>query len=187
MKITYPIVKNAFFLMFILAIGLVLLIRSPQFSTAATSTSPDFYTTKSFAELEKTLPLTTGSPYIMKVIYSIPLDKGVQAGDLLDVTVDMEVTSPHRYNVMYASQVLLTNSPTAVKGQIISRPSGYNLSPAMHHGKDVRVGKVRVASTDTTYVNYVGWTASTAATPDATLIVEQNYGIMTVTNWGPVS
>jgi len=132
------------------------------------------------SELITSLPVTTGSPYQRKIIYSQQLND-IKAGEIIEVLSEFEVTNDLGFNVMIASIIILADNPTDVTGIEITEANGYNVTPGMHHGTTIKVGTYIVtADYAIKYVNVIGYAASTAASSGNVITVEHDYGRLSV-------
>lgn len=137
-----------------------------------------------FSELLPALPVTQGSPYDKKVIFSQKVSN-LKKGEIILVICQFETTNNLGFNVMIASQVVLANSPDAIVGTEVTEASGFNVTKNMHHGKTVEVGTLIVAGNyPTKYINVIAYAASTAASNGDTLKLEKDYGRLSVLRFG---
>lgn len=136
----------------------------------------------SSSELVTTIPITTGSPYTRKVIFSIALPD-LAAGDLIEAKASMQVTTSYNYNCMIGSLLILTDSATSTSGLVadISEAAGENFDMAVHHKKVADFGSYRVTTPLIgKYVNFIAYAASTGALPGHALTVDLDYGRLIV-------
>jgi hypothetical protein len=132
------------------------------------------------SELINSLPVTTGTPYIMKVIYSQQLNN-IKINEVIQTMCEYEVTNDLGFNVMIGTVILLADSPTATTGIEITEANAFNVTPGMHHGVIVKVGSYDVtANYPSKYINVVGYAAGNAASSGDTIKVEQDYGRLSV-------
>ncbi len=132
------------------------------------------------SELVTSLPITTGQPYSFRVVFSQAVTD-LRAGDILQILSEFEATNDEGYNCMIGCYVILATSAAATSGTEITEASGYNITPAMHHGMMTKVGTLIVPdSLAEGYVNVVAYAASTAAGTGDVLTVEQDYGRLSV-------
>lgn len=132
------------------------------------------------SELVTELPLTRGGPFEKRVLFSQELTD-VQQDEIIQVLCQFETTNDSGYNVMVASQVILTDDPSALTGLEITEASGFNVTSNMHHGKTVEVGTIQSPEAfPTAYVNVIAYAASTAAYEGEAIRVDQDYGRLSV-------
>lgn len=141
----------------------------------------DHQVTGNYSELVDTLPM---NPSAFQVVYSLPV-ADIRDGDVIVALAEAEATNPHSYNAFVSGWLLLTDDPGAVNGIEISENSGFNITPQMHHGIVTKVGSVRPVGTDLgdRHVNVVMRAAASQAQEGDTLLVEQDYGRLTVLRW----
>lgn len=144
----------------------------------------EVYGSGNLSELTSSLPVATSSGAATRmVVFSVPIGD-LPLGAALSVAAEYEATNPLGYNVMVASYLILADSPTATTGVEIAEANGFNITANMHHGIITKVGALVVTeATPAAYVNLVSYAASSAATPGATLRVEQDYGRLSVLVW----
>ncbi|MCX6191049.1 MAG: hypothetical protein NT109_02075 [Flavobacteriia bacterium] len=149
-------------------------------STGSINNSIQHYNSGNSSELIATLPITPSSPYQKMVIYSIPI-ANLNTNDILQASCEFEVTNPYTYNVMIASQIILANNPTDITGIEITEANGFNVDQNMHHGVVIKTGTLTCsANYPMKYVNVIGYSASTQALANHNLIIEQDYGRLSV-------
>lgn len=149
-------------------------------TASSVKNSIEHYNSGNSSELVASLPITTSSPYQKMVIYSIPI-ADLKINDIIQASCEFEVTNPYIYNVMIASQIILANNPGDVTGIEITEANGFNVDKNMHHGVVVKSGTLSCAANyPLKYVNVIGYSASTQAQANNTLIVEQDYGRLSV-------
>ncbi len=129
------------------------------------------------AELETTLPLTTGTPYTFKAIYRQKVEN-ILAGDRFLVMGDFQVTSEHTYNVMIGSYIrVMPNATEAWSGIEVAEANGKNFNRDEHHFTVRRFG---IWEADQNYAEKYfvlgAYAASSAADPGDTIEVHQAYG-----------
>jgi hypothetical protein len=90
-------------------------------------------------------------------IYSVDVGP-VSAGDILDITGEVEMTNDTGSPVRLSAQVVLASSSTGTSGTQVDNNNNFYITPDMHHGVRVKAGIVVVPSTaDHLYVNFVCW------------------------------
>lgn len=135
----------------------------------------DHYNSGPKSELVYEMPMTTWSPYYKNIAYQIKIPD-LKKGDLLVCHGNAEATSEHHYNVMVCSYIVLVKNKYDVEGLIISPAYGGNTNRNEHHRPLFSGGSAIVDSDDYKYVNFVVYTASTAAAPNDIVKLEQDYG-----------
>ena len=132
-------------------------------------------------ELISEIPITKGSPFIHKAIYQ-EIVYDVKTGDMLVAHADWECTTPYDYNLMVCSYISATaTSDYLLNPMLISEKNGRNIDLNIHHEQTARIGTL-IADKDYNehYINFVAYTASTAALSGHKLQVEQGYGRLCV-------
>jgi hypothetical protein len=125
------------------------------------------------------LPVTKYPALAPRVIYCVALPSAPQAGDVVEAFADFEITTPYPYNLLLASQIILTDSCTNTQGLEITEGAGYNCLPALHHCLVHRGGSLILTSdTYRRFVAVVAWssTMNTAWRSGHALVVERDYG-----------
>ncbi|MBF0433483.1 MAG: hypothetical protein HQK83_19555 [Fibrobacteria bacterium] len=135
------------------------------------------------------VPIPTGSPFTMSVLYSQKFDNLVE-GEVLVVMAQWEATILKTYNVMMGGYAVLGDSPTWTKlleAREISEANAYNIDKNMHHGIGSIMGTYSVPAelTGTRYVNIIVYAASDAAAAGDKLKIEQDYGRLSVLRFKP--
>jgi hypothetical protein len=134
------------------------------------------------SERINTLPLTQGSPYTRRSVFSIELPE-LKAGDVISARGTFEVTNDNAYNVMAARLLLIGDTGGATTGTDISEAAGFNVTPAMHHGVIMDFGSYVVPADLPAgkRLNMVAYAAASAApVSGAEITVEQDYGRLEV-------
>lgn len=127
-------------------------------------------------ESVSTIAITQNNQYIRTVLYSLKIDK-LRAGDFMIISAEYEVTNNHGVNVMIASKIILSDSPTSSEGILVDQANGFNVTAGNHHGLITKSRSYRVKEDmQDVYLNLVAWSASTAVKPGALLKIEQRYG-----------
>lgn len=140
------------------------------------------YDSGNFAEMQTGLPIPV-SPGTALPIMQIPVD--VEAGDVLQVMAEFEVTNPYSYNAMISSILVLTTSPNAVSGSEISEMNAFNVTPGMHHGVITKVGSIECPEAGLKWVTLAALSAASGAGSGDALVVEQDYGRLSVLHLRP--
>lgn len=148
-------------------------------------TRVDHWVTGNTSELVGSLPM---NPSQFQVAYSLPCPD-IRDGDVVVALAEFEVTNPYgrdpwdsTWNAMVTGWVILGDSPSSTTGIEVTENNGFNIDPNMHHGVLTKVGSVRPKGTDLgdKYVNVVLRAASSRAEPGDALILDQDYGRLTV-------
>lgn len=145
---------------------------------------PQRYETGAGSEAFDRLSVPTRADSASKrVLYSQPLS--LTSGQVLLAVAEFQVTNDLGYNVFVASQIILADSPTAVRGRAITAANGRNVTPNMHHDQQTKSGTYACDDRDTgtRYVNLVVWSAASRAAPGDLLDIDEGYGDLSVLVW----
>jgi len=143
-----------------------------------------FYDAGTAIEEVATLPVpTSGGPYFVIARLGPIVCK---AGDVIDVSGQVQYTNPRTYVVGVTSAVRLTTTPnTPNTGTIIYRPSGRNITPTpgTHHDPHALVGKCLAPADNIYWVVISGRAYSTQGGSGQTINVDQQYSKLAVTQF----
>lgn len=116
-----------------------------------------------------------------RVIYSIGI-KDLDIGDVLHATTHFEGTNDLDYRTMWTMGIILADSPQALSGFEITERGGYNCTPDLHHCTISKSGDIYITGgmLDNAYVNVVVRSGSTVARNGDYLIIENDYGRLSV-------
>lgn len=135
---------------------------------------------QNFSELLTSIPITTGSPYDYKILFSQEV-ADIQAGDVFDVSCEFQVNTSYSHNVMVASWLHATPSATDIAGGEVCEANGQNINLDIHHYARTRAGVwVAPANYASRFFNLIIYSASTAASPGDELTVSQDYGRLAI-------
>ncbi len=113
--------------------------------------------------------------YTFHPIYIAPIF--ASAGSTVVALSEFEVTNVTDIGIMIGSAIELTaDLNTMGLGTFITRPNGFNVSPAMHHAVVTDVGSIRLTDDFNGYVVVWAWAAAEALPENTLLKVEYNYG-----------
>ena len=132
-------------------------------------------------ELISEIPITTGHPYNHQLVYQETITD-VKAGDMLVVHADWECTTPYSYNLMVVTYISATETQDYLLNPVlVCEKNGRNIDLNIHHEQTTRIGTL-IADKDYSelHINFVAYTASTAALSGHKLQVEQGYGRLCV-------
>lgn len=130
------------------------------------------------SELTNRLYLSYSSGYRFEALYTIPLPT-LYPGDLVEMHGTFEVTNPHKYNVMCARYLVITDNPKDIHGIHVSEAAGRNVTRNMHHDVHQDFGTYKVTETmEGKHAVMVAYAASSRAGPTNVIWVEQDYGRM---------
>ncbi|HWA92223.1 MAG TPA: hypothetical protein VG889_19450 [Rhizomicrobium sp.] len=128
------------------------------------------YDTGNNSELLTSLP----GDDVKRVVFSVNVGS-VNAGDILVVDAETEMTNDTGSPSRLTAQLILGSSASATTGTELDENNNFYITPDMHHGVRVKASiKGFSSSSSSTYVNLVVW-----GNP-GTLTVEQDYGRLQV-------
>lgn len=145
---------------------------------------PSVYNTGNFSEMISSLPVYQTGSVTKHTIFCVDLGSAPAAGEVLSIAADFEVTSELPYTVFVGSQIRL--SLTCAGGGIeITEANGTNLHTGIHHLSPSRSGHLEVPAGAGQYVTLQAWSMAWSPQWDNShsLIVEQDYGRMSVLRW----
>lgn len=145
----------------------------------------DILGNRSSAELIATLPITKGTPYTVKNLFSEAVSD-IKAGEKFLVHSDGQVDSDYTYNVMLGSKLVITDAAGVVLAEI-AEAHAQNFNQTEHHYNWTRVGSY-VAVNDIPGVSYVRhqiWAAASQSVSGNKLTVSQDYGRLVVWRFTP--
>ena len=118
-----------------------------------------------------------------RVLFSERLDLHEQ--QVLLATAEFQVTNQIDKNVLVASQLILGKRPDSITGVPVTPANGQNVTPAMHHGQQTKVGSILVEPADSgvRYLNLVVWAAMTTSQPGDQIRIDRGYGRLTAVLW----
>lgn len=152
---------------------------------AAGAGSPTVYNSGHYSELVSTVTITKPpAPNPWMPIMCVDLGTIPAANEILYVSAEVEVTNPQAYNIDVEARLMLTTSCTDNDGGEISDSTGYNLTPAMHHGTITKVGSwVTESGSTRNHVTLALAVESNASRPGDKLTIEQDHGRIIVLRW----
>ena len=119
------------------------------------------------------------------MLFSERLDLHEQ--QVLLATAEFQVTNQIDKNVLVASQLILGKRPDSITGVPVTPANGQNVTPAMHHGQQTKVGSILVgptpADSGVRYLNLVVWAAMTTWRPGDQIRMDRGYGRLTAVLW----
>lgn len=136
------------------------------------------YATGDAGELVATLPIATIAPTKFSV-YSLEIPD-LAAGDVLLALADFQGTHEQSYNVLFSTQILACETADGTAGTEVSEGAGTNITPGNHHMQVSRSGSLVVTNPARRFINLVASAAASNALPGHELVVDQDYGRLTV-------
>lgn len=139
---------------------------------------PHFRATPNNAELRTTLQLTTHSPYLMRPVYALDLGS-LKPGEVWQFNSDGEVTSELPYPTMFATALVLSDTPHLRSLTGTERPAraqGTNFTNQVHHQTWSRSATYKVTDPNKHWLVLMAWTASRLSTKGAKIKIERGYG-----------
>lgn len=146
------------------------------------------YNTGDSSELVATIPVhvTSGDNY--RVIYCLDLGDAPVGGEILQVSTHAQVTIPHYDTVAVTTQLYLADTCQSTGGTEIGEAQGTNLDRPTHHLSINRTGSVTVEEyNERHYVVLLAWSASSTAKPGDHLVVDNDYGRLSVIRFTPLA
>lgn len=145
----------------------------------------DIIGNRSSAELIATLPITKGTPYTVRALFSEDVSD-IKAGEKFLVHSDGQVDSDYTYNVMLGSKLVITD-PSGVILAEIAEAHAQNFNNTEHHYNWTRVGSY-IAPNDIPGVScfrHQIWAAASKSESGHKLTVSQDYGRLAVWRFTP--
>lgn len=137
-----------------------------------------FYTTgRSSPELRTNIPLSSTTRYPVLRVGPIPLT----TNDLVIAWACAQFTTDEtQYNTLITTQIILVDDSQFYGNVAASREltdvNGPNITPAIHHDPQLKIGAIRAPANENAYLNFVA--RADTSSGSKVLVVDQDYGWM---------